>query len=623
MNKFLFILLIFTSVFVHQSHAQKRKKYSKSKQMATREQLEKQRVSILEEIAKTQEQLTTLRASKQASLEELKTLQVKLNARQELINNINREVNILEHNIRIVNNDVNLLRTEMDTLKKQYAEMVRYTYKNRTSSDMIMFLFSASSFNDAVRRLQYAKQYRNFRAEQANRIISKSKSLSEKMNLLSVQKKKKDIVLNVQSLQTKTLEYETKQKDQLVVKLKGQEAQLLKNLATKTKSAEQLNRAIAIAIKREIELAQQRALKEQRLKEQNERIKKLKEQKLNDERLAKERELKRKQQQQEEAKKLAEAKRIQLEREKAANLEKEKRIAEEKKLAKEKKEREDQERKIALEQKRIKEAEEKAKKMADAQRKEKEAQLAIERKKQEEKLKSLQQERERQEDEAKKLLAQKQRQEEEQRNLREEKKRQEREQARLDSKDPYKNPRYVPSLNVKEETQVSNTVESKNTSPTSSNDDYKYALTPEERNLANNFESSKGRLPWPVEKGYIVEHFGKNKHPLFNIVTENYGIDIKTGKGAPVRAVFGGEVNSIITIPGMGQTVLINHGSFYTVYSKLSRVNVSKGSKVSLKQAIGSVMTDEDGNTQVHFEIWKVGTNGQAFKINPEQWVSQ
>jgi murein DD-endopeptidase MepM/ murein hydrolase activator NlpD len=154
-------------------------------------------------------------------------------------------------------------------------------------------------------------------------------------------------------------------------------------------------------------------------------------------------------------------------------------------------------------------------------------------------------------------------------------------------------------------------------------DDYKFSLTPQELALTNSFEANRGKLPWPVEKGYVSEHFGKNKHPLFNVVTENYGVDIKTSVGAAARAIYSGEVNSIINVPGMGQTVLINHGSFYTVYSKLSKVNVVKGSRVNTKQSIGTVSTDDDGNTLIHFEIWKVGANGSPFKVNPEQWVAQ
>lgn len=107
--------------------------------------MEKQRLNILEEIKKTQEELTVLQKDKSATVSELLTLQNKLNARKSLINNINHEINIIEDHIQLANRDVTVLKTSLDTLKKQYAEMVRYTYKNRTSSDLVVFLFSSYS----------------------------------------------------------------------------------------------------------------------------------------------------------------------------------------------------------------------------------------------------------------------------------------------------------------------------------------------------------------------------------------------------------------------------------------------------------------------------------------------
>ena len=82
-------------------------------------------------------------------------------------------------------------------------------------------------------------------------------------------------------------------------------------------------------------------------------------------------------------------------------------------------------------------------------------------------------------------------------------------------------------------------------------------------------------------------------------------------------------MSSVLSIPGAGQTVLVNHGTFYTVYSKLANARVRKGQKVGLKQVLGSVMTDETGSTKVHFEIWRVGANGSPRKVNPEQWVKR
>ena len=83
-------------------------------------------------------------------------------------------------------------------------------------------------------------------------------------------------------------------------------------------------------------------------------------------------------------------------------------------------------------------------------------------------------------------------------------------------------------------------------------------------------------------------------------------------------------VASIISIPGTAwQTVVINHGSYFTVYAKLEKVFVSKGAKVNTKQPIGVVITDEEGNTQINFQVWKVGVGGASVKVNPELWIAQ
>ncbi|MBK7762591.1 MAG: peptidoglycan DD-metalloendopeptidase family protein [Bacteroidetes bacterium] len=581
----------------------------------SREQLESQRMSILEEIKRTTAELTELRKDKKASLSELKALQAKLGARQSLISNINKEIDIIENRINMANKDVVVLRTELDTLKKQYAEMVRYTYKNRTSADMIVFLFSSSTFNDALRRLQYVKQYRSYRADQAVKITSAGKQLKNKISVLNQQKLQKDFVLMAQQQQSKILEAETAEKNKVVVELKGKEKDLIVDLARKKKSADELNRAISNAIKREIELARKRSQEEAR------------ERKLAEGKTKREAEERR----------IEIAKKQQAEKEKQALIDKQKREEQERKLVQDRKDREARELALANEKRKQLEAEKNASKLSESLRIEKEKLLAIERKKQDEKERQLKEEKLKQDGKQKQLLAEKQRQEEYQRQLVEDRKRQERDQARVNSGMPVYNPRYVktvaeserPSIaaNTSPAAPASNNAPSDNRAnpsvKTFEKDDYKFSLTPAERELTNNFEANRGRLPWPVEKGYVAEHFGKNKHPLFNVVTENYGVDIKTSIGATARAVFSGEVNSIINIPGMGMTVLINHGSFYTVYSKLSKVNVSKGSRVNMKQSIGTVSTDDDGNTQIHFEIWKVGANGSPYKVNPEQWVAQ
>ncbi|MCW5899807.1 MAG: peptidoglycan DD-metalloendopeptidase family protein [Flavobacteriales bacterium] len=146
------------------------------------------------------------------------------------------------------------------------------------------------------------------------------------------------------------------------------------------------------------------------------------------------------------------------------------------------------------------------------------------------------------------------------------------------------------------------------------------SLTPEAKELNADFEKNKGKLPWPVEKGVITSGFGKQNHPVLpGIIIENNGVDITTEKGANVRAVFRGEVTSVIVMPGAGKAVIIGHGVYRSVYSNLREVSVTKGQKVDTKQVIGTVLTDDDGS-KAHLEIWKVTPDGLV-KVDPAHWL--
>lgn len=142
------------------------------------------------------------------------------------------------------------------------------------------------------------------------------------------------------------------------------------------------------------------------------------------------------------------------------------------------------------------------------------------------------------------------------------------------------------------------------------------AATPESAKLSSDFLGSRGSLPWPVTNGMIIEDFGNHTIGR-NVTVENNGVDIKTAPGSPVRAVFGGEVAAVQNISG-SYAVLIRHGEYFTVYSNLKSVSVSRGQKVTLKQNIGVVITDPvDGTTEVHFEVRKGAT-----PMNPAGWLA-
>ena len=146
----------------------------------------------------------------------------------------------------------------------------------------------------------------------------------------------------------------------------------------------------------------------------------------------------------------------------------------------------------------------------------------------------------------------------------------------------------------------------------------KLLLTPESQQLSISFANNKNKLPWPVVKGIVSEHFGVHPHPLMpNIDINNNGIDITTSTGSLARAVFDGDVKAVVNMPGSGKFILIRHGEYLTIYSNLKDVYVKVGDKVKTKDNIGSILFDEDDSkTLLHFEIWK----GQV-KLDPESWL--
>ncbi len=148
----------------------------------------------------------------------------------------------------------------------------------------------------------------------------------------------------------------------------------------------------------------------------------------------------------------------------------------------------------------------------------------------------------------------------------------------------------------------------------------KSSLTKEQQLVAGGFEANKGRLPWPVEKGLISGHFGKQQHPVYQHVTmDNKGIYLQTVAGSKARAVYKGEVTSCFMIANT-YAVIVQHGNYRTVYSNLSKLNVKQGDKVETKQAIGTIFTDpeQDQKTELYFQIYK-----DRDILNPELWIAR
>jgi len=142
------------------------------------------------------------------------------------------------------------------------------------------------------------------------------------------------------------------------------------------------------------------------------------------------------------------------------------------------------------------------------------------------------------------------------------------------------------------------------------------AATAEVAALSNSFSDNKNKLPWPVN-GFVSLGFGKQNHPVIKgLIVQNNGVNIQTKQGEKVKSIFQGEVKRVAFIPNLGITVLISHGEYYSVYAGLKEVYVKNGDKVNTSQEIGNVLSNNDGVSELRFEIRKVTT-----PLDPQAWL--
>ena len=171
----------------------------------------------------------------------------------------------------------------------------------------------------------------------------------------------------------------------------------------------------------------------------------------------------------------------------------------------------------------------------------------------------------------------------------------------------------IAEANKKSKTTTTGTTSGKTSS------DKVFDLTPEGQALSSDFEANKGKLIWPIERGYKSQGFGTYDDPVYpDLKHYNNGITLMAPRNSDARCVFNGEVSAIISVPGGNKAVQVRHGNFITIYYNLIQVYVSKGQKVSAKTPLGKIFTDSEGRTEMKFFVYK-NTN----KLNPEHWLRE
>jgi len=399
--------------------------------------LKRQRDKLNEQLNQLNHELEETANNKKSTLKQLNIIKAQINLREEKINNINTQVRNLDNQISESNNTVHSLQSQLDQLKKDYAGMVLFAYRNQSAYNKLMFIFASKDFNQAYKRLKYLQQFGTYRERQADYIQGTQKDLHIKIVELDKNKEEKHSLLLDQVKEKETLGKEKNDQLQVVEDLSKHSGQIRQELQEVASRIARANREIAATVRREIEEAKRAAEEKDRLAAKNDAAK-----------------------------------------------------------------------------------------------------------------------------------------------------------ARAENRD-------APVAKVV---------------PRRSTSEFLNA-TPEAAKLSNDFLGNKGRLPWPVTQGNISHGFGT--YTIQGIKMDNTGIDINTNAGAPVRAVFEGEVAQVVSLSGT-YIVIIKHGEYFTSYSNLKSVNVSKGQKVGTKQNIGTAATDATtGETEVDFSLNKGDT-----PVNPQIWLA-
>lgn len=236
--------------------------------------MENERNAIKKELNEIQKVYNEVRGQRKETIGQLNLIQKKVNLQNQYVNNISKEIRLINDDIYLTAKEIIKLQSDLDTLKTQYARSVVYAYKNRSTYDYLNFIFSANSFNDAMKRVSYLRSYRAYRQKQVENIKEMQQVIERRKQDLLSKKTQKSSALQNQTQQLAELENQKKEKDAVVAKLKSRESELAKEIAAKKKRDQQLRNQIAAVIKREMEIARKKAAEEaaaRKKKEEEER----------------------------------------------------------------------------------------------------------------------------------------------------------------------------------------------------------------------------------------------------------------------------------------------------------------------------------------------------------------
>jgi len=223
------------------------------------DELKRRRDKYNEELEKLNHEYEQTVNDKRSTLKQLSLLKAQINLREQKISNINSQVRLLDNQISESNNTVHSLQSQLDQLRKQYAAMILFAYRNKSSYNKLMFIFASKDFNQSYKRLKYLQQFASYRERQANYIMGTEKDLHIKITELDNTKKEKNTLLNDQVKEKETLGKQRKDQSKVIADLSRQQGDLKSQQRDLQRKIAKTNQEISAAIRREIEEARRRA----------------------------------------------------------------------------------------------------------------------------------------------------------------------------------------------------------------------------------------------------------------------------------------------------------------------------------------------------------------------------
>jgi septal ring factor EnvC (AmiA/AmiB activator) len=218
----------------------------------TKEDIQRKQQQLQREIDDLNRTLGQIKSSKKKSLTQLALVQKKIAARNALINNINKDLRRLDNTIYLNQLEINRMKKELDSLKMNYAKSLVFAYKNRSNYDYLNFIFSATSFNDAIKRVAYLRSYRQYRETQVTTIQKTQDILQGKIVALTSNKTEKKTALIDQGKQLNVLREDKKEQNDVLKNLKSQESDVASQIKQNQRNQQKLKSALQVIINREI-----------------------------------------------------------------------------------------------------------------------------------------------------------------------------------------------------------------------------------------------------------------------------------------------------------------------------------------------------------------------------------